>query len=135
MDLLRKIFGISATKTPKNKECWKYENGRIEIDWAMVPELQRPCGAIRLEGKGLSERILVIYGLDGEYHAFLNKCSHLGRRLDPVEDVEKIRCCSFSSSIFDYSGNIMSGPGKGMLKKYRVEARKCKLLIWLNSFT
>jgi nitrite reductase/ring-hydroxylating ferredoxin subunit len=130
--MLKRIFGISATRDPQDKGCWMHRDGRVEIEWARAPELQKPCGAIRLEGRGLPHRILVVYGLDGEYHAFQNRCSHLGRRLDPVHGGEKIRCCSISNSVFDYSGNIMSGRGKGSLKKHRIEQRKCKLIIWLN---
>jgi nitrite reductase/ring-hydroxylating ferredoxin subunit len=75
---------------------------------------------------------MVLYGMDGQYHAFMNRCPHMGRRLDPVDTMAKIQCCSFSRSTFDYSGNVMTGPSKASLKKLRVKTNKCKIIIWLD---
>jgi hypothetical protein len=131
MILFKRIFGISSTTSPSDDGSWQYSNGKIVIEWARVPEIQKPGGAIRLEGRGLKENILLIYGIDGQYHAFRNKYSRLRMRLDPVEDKAKIRCCGLFETIFDYSGNVMSGKGKEPLKTFRVETRKCKLVIWV----
>lgn len=99
------------------------------LDWARVPELHRPCGAIRLEGRGLPARILVVYGMDGEFHVFRNRCSSCGGRLDPFPGSSTISCCGLCGSIFDYSGNMMSGVGKEMLKTYPVKTKKCQVVI------
>jgi nitrite reductase/ring-hydroxylating ferredoxin subunit len=104
----------------------------IVIEWARVPELQKPCGAIRLEKSGLSDRILVVYGIDGQFHAFRNRCPHLGGRLDPVPGKAVVCSCGLSKSTFDYSGNIISGPIKNNLKAYKVETNKCKVIIRLD---
>jgi hypothetical protein len=128
---IKKILGICNTKSPKDDGSWHYSNGKIVIEWARVPELQKPSSAIRLEGKGFKGRVFLIYGIDGQYHAFRNKYSPLGLRLDPVAGTAKIRCCGLFETIFDYSGNVMSGYGKESLKKYRVEMRKCKLVVWV----
>jgi hypothetical protein len=129
MIAIKRIFGICSTKSPSDDGSWHYSNEKIVIEWARVPELQKPGGAIRLEGRGLEERVFLIYGMDGQYHAFRNTYPPLGMRLDPVEGRAKIRCCGLFETIFDYSGNVMSGLGKESLKKYRVEMRKCKLVI------
>lgn len=131
MGLFKQIFGICKTKPPEYAGCWKYFRGKIELDWARVPELHKPGGAIRLEGRVLPERILVIYGIDGHFYAFKNRCTHMGRRLDPVAGTATVRCCSLSRSTFDYTGNVMSGPAKESLRKFRVETNKCKFIIWL----
>ncbi len=66
-------------------ECWNYDKGKLVIDLRKVPELQNQGGAIRLEGKNLPARILVVLGEDEKYHAYRNKCPHFGhRRLDPL---------------------------------------------------
>jgi nitrite reductase/ring-hydroxylating ferredoxin subunit len=70
--------------------------------------------------------------MDGEFHAFKNRCPHWGGRLDPVTDSAAVRCCNMSGSTFDYTGNIMSGFGNGRLETYRVEMEKCKLIIRLD---
>ena len=129
---MRRMFGFSETKHPKDPACWKYSNGRVEIEWARVPEIREPCGAIRLEGRGLPERILVIYGIDGQYHAYKNSYSCWGRRLDPVRGAANIRCYGLRTSTFDYSGNVMSGPAKEPLKLFKVKTKKCKIIIMLE---
>lgn len=126
------IFGICQTQKPRDVGCWKFSRGRIEIEWGRVPEFRKPWGAIRLEGQGLPVRLLVTYGIDGQFHAFRNTCPHMGRRLDPVAGTARVRCCSLSGSTFDYTGNVMSGPAKEVLKTFRVETNKCKVIIWLD---
>ncbi|MBU4426882.1 MAG: Rieske 2Fe-2S domain-containing protein [Proteobacteria bacterium] len=78
------------------------------------------------------ERILVIYGFDGQFHAFRNRCPHMGRRLEPIVGSVAVQCCSLSRSTFDYAGNVMSGPAKESLRKHCVETKKCKVIIWLE---
>jgi nitrite reductase/ring-hydroxylating ferredoxin subunit len=131
IEFIKKIFGICETKQPRDPGCWKYSNGKVEIEWARVPELRKPCGAIRLEGRGLPEKILVVYGIDGQFHAFRNRCPSWGRRLDPVGGTATICCCSLSRPTFSYAGNVMSGPAKEPLKKYRIETKKCKVIVGL----
>jgi nitrite reductase/ring-hydroxylating ferredoxin subunit len=132
MGLFQRILGVSKTKAPEDPECWRYDGGKVVLDWARVPELHKPCGAVRLEGQGLPERILLIYGMDGRFHAFKNKCSHMGRRLDPGKDISTLRCCSLSKSTFDYAGKVVSGPAKESLQALPVENRKCKVVIRLD---
>jgi len=129
MGLIERILGISQTKKPRDEQCWRYFKGKIELDWARVPELQKPCGAIRLEGRGLPERVLVIYGIDGQFHAFKNKCTDMSRRLDAVPGKAAVRCSCLCRSTFDYTGNVMAGPAKESLKTYPAEAHKCQIII------
>jgi len=131
MGLFEIIFGICKTKPPRDAECWKYSKGKVEIEWARAPELRKPYGAIRLEGQGLPVRVLVIYGIDGQYYAFRNKCSYMGRRIDPVVGTATIRCCGLFRSTFDYTGNVMSGPSKEPLRTFKVETKHCKVIVWL----
>jgi nitrite reductase/ring-hydroxylating ferredoxin subunit len=132
MEFFKQVLGICNTKKPEDVKGWAYREGKIELDWARIPELQKPCGAVRLEGRGLPKRILLIYGMDGQYHAFRNRCVHLGRRLDPVSGKAVLRCCSLFGTTYDYAGNVMSGPGKTSLKKYKVEKNKCKLFVHIG---
>lgn len=132
MGLLGRVLGISKTKPPRDPGCWKYSKGRVEIEWARAHELHKPCGAIHLEVRGLHERVFVIYGIDGQYHAFRNRCSSMGRRIDPVIGTATLRCCTLFASTFDYSGNVISGPAK-RLKVFRVRTKQCKVIIWLHS--
>jgi nitrite reductase/ring-hydroxylating ferredoxin subunit len=132
MSILKRILGICETKPPLDPWCWTHQNGRIEIDLPRAPELSRPGGAIRLEGQALPERVLIVYGTDGQFHAFRNKCRHMGRRMDPIPASAKIRCCSVSIATYDYSGKVVLGPARGPLKTYRVEAAEGKITILLN---
>ncbi|MEA2064360.1 MAG: Rieske (2Fe-2S) protein [Gemmatimonadota bacterium] len=138
MEIIRRIFGICRTGKPLNTGCWKYDEGRVEVDLAQTPELSAPGGAIRLEGKPLpGKRILLLHGEDGNYHACLNRCTHLGhRRLDPLADGDegegRIRCCSVGKSTFDYQGRVVSGTAEEPLTVLTVELEDGSLRIHLD---
>ncbi|MFO7971628.1 MAG: Rieske 2Fe-2S domain-containing protein [Desulfobacterales bacterium] len=93
----------------------------MEIDLSKVPELNEKDVAIRLEGKGLPNRLLVVHGSDDKFHVFENKCTHFGRRLDPLPGQSLIECCSVGKSSFDYTGDNVSGSAKEPIKSYPVE--------------
>ncbi|MBW1710957.1 MAG: Rieske (2Fe-2S) protein [Deltaproteobacteria bacterium] len=132
MGLFKRLFGICETKPPLDDACWDFSEGKVEIDLERASELTNPGGAIRLEGKGLPEKVLVVNGNDGSLHAFHNKCTHGGRRIDPLAQTENIRCCSVSKSTFDYSGQLISGPAKGPLKAYKLETENGKATISID---
>ena len=117
---------------PAIQTAWDLSGGKIEIQLDRAPELAKKGGAIRLEGKGFPEKVLVIHGHDGEFHAFKNRCTHAGRRIDPFGANEQIRCCSVSKSTFDYSGKLLSGPAKGPLTSFQVNRQNGKLTVYLK---
>jgi len=131
MGLFKRIFGICETKAPSDGKCWKVAEGKVEIELARVPELQSKEGAIRLEGGGLPERVLVVHGTDGRFYAFRNNCTHFGRRIDPLPGQPQVRCCSLSKSTFDYRGERVSGPARRTLTTYKVEVENGVLIISL----
>ena len=92
MGLFKRILGICETPKPKDPECWSIVGEQVEIDLARAPELGEGQGAIRLEGKGLSERVLVVHGSDGSFHAYRNRCTHMGRRIDPLKGSDRMTC-------------------------------------------
>ena len=116
----QRLFGKCATPLPHDPDCWTIEDRAILIDLARASELRVPGGALRLEGKGLSERILVVYGEDGEYHALRNHCSHGKRRLDPVPGAGEVQCCSLGKSTFDYAGVRVHGAAREDIAIYPV---------------
>jgi nitrite reductase/ring-hydroxylating ferredoxin subunit len=129
--IFQRLFGISATQLPKDKGCWTYSNGKVVVDLDRAPELSEPGGAIRLEGKSLPDRVLLIHGEDGNYHAFRNRCGHMGRRLDPVPETQTVQCCSVSKSTYDYDGNILFGPAKKLVGGLAVLSENDKVIITL----
>ncbi len=129
MGFFSRILGTCRTKPPQDPECWRHLEGRLEVDLDRVPELKRQDGAVRLEGRGEPLRVLLIYGQDGRFHAFENKCSHGGRRLDPLPDAAQIQCCSLGRSTFDYRGERLSGAAKGPVRTLLVEQDGSRLII------
>lgn len=132
MGILKKIFGICETKKPKDSGCWIISGGRVEIDLKRAGELSERGGAIRLEGKGLADRILVIRGENGLLYAYKNKCTHMGRRIDPVSGSQYIRCCSVMGARFGITGEALSGPANGALKIFEVKIENNKLNIYIS---
>src|SRR5512136_3298492 len=99
--LLQRLFGLPATGMPQDPQCWTFSGGKIQIDLARAPELKAPGGALRLEGGRLPRRVLVVRAEDGRFHAFHNRCTHLGhRRLDPVPGTGTVQCCSVNKSTY-----------------------------------
>jgi len=131
MGFFKRLFGICETMPPTDAGCWDLSGNKIEIQLDRAPELAGRGGAIRLEEKGMPERVLLIHGHDGEFHAFKNRCTHGGRRIDPFGANEQIRCCSVSKSTFDYTGKVVSGPAKGPLTSFKVERGDGKLTVYL----
>lgn len=129
--ILQRLFGISATAKPSNPDCWTYSSGKVMIDLTRAPELSKPGGALRLEGKQLPDRILLVNGEDGNYHAFRNRCQHMRRRLDPVPGTQTIQCCSVNKTTYAYDGKVLYGPAKNPVKAFEVQARNRELVITL----
>jgi len=132
MGLLKRILGICETQPPADAGCWQVKEGQVEIELARAPELSAPGGAVRLEGQGLPMRVLVVHGPDNRYLAFHNKCTHGGRRIDPLPGTDQVRCCSVSKSTFDYEGRVVSGPAKGPLTPFPVTAEGGALRIAIS---
>lgn len=130
MGIFKRLFGICETKPPANPGCWTYADGKLEIVLDKAPELSQKGGAIRLEGPSLTKRVLVVHGQDGQFHAFPNRCTHIGhRRIDPLPGQDKIRCCSVGKSTFDYSGKLISGSAKESLEPLALQSEGGKLII------
>jgi len=130
-NIFQRIFGIPATRAPSDDGCWEVSGRKLLIDLNRVPELSKPGGAIRLEGKNLHDRVLVIRADDGTFRSFRNRCRHMGRRLDPVPGTETVQCCSVSKTTYSYDGQVLYGPAKEPVNTFPVEVIDNKLVISL----
>lgn len=126
--IIQRIFGIPATKCAA-EGSWSLDGKCVRIDPGKLPEIASPGTGVRIEGKGLPERILLLHGTDGEFYAFRNRCTHGGRRLDPHGD--GVQCCSVGKSFFDLNGSIISGSAKKNLKKYVIKREDNYIIIEL----
>jgi nitrite reductase/ring-hydroxylating ferredoxin subunit len=129
----QRLLGISATDKPEIDDCWNYADGKLTINLNKASGLKTPGGAIRFEGKNLPKRVLVVYGENGEYRAFHNRCTHLGhRRLDAVPGTDTVQCCSINKSTYDSSGNKIFGPVHQPITRYPVEKDQGKLTVSIS---
>ena len=132
-NILQRIFGISATSKPANLECWSYSGGKLTVDLKKVPELEKPGGAIRLEGGTLPERVLVVHGENKQYHVFRNRCTHMGhRRLDLVPGTNTVQCCSVGKSTYDFDGKNVYGPAPEPVTTYPASVEGDKLIATIS---
>jgi nitrite reductase/ring-hydroxylating ferredoxin subunit len=132
MGFFKRLLGICRTEQPADAKAWKVDNGRLVLDPARLPELTGGQGAVRLEGGGLDRRVLVVRDDEGGYHAFENKCSHAGRRLDHQTGQGRVQCCSIGKSVFDFDGVRQSGSAKGPVKVLPITLEGEKLVIELG---
>lgn len=129
----QRILGVSATPKPSNPQCWSFSDGKITIDLKRAAELKKPGGALRLEGDDLPMRMLVIRGDDGKFHAFHNRCTHIGhRRLDPVPGTGTVQCCSVGKSTYTYDGKKVYGPPTGAIATFKIEVEGDRLIVYVG---
>jgi nitrite reductase/ring-hydroxylating ferredoxin subunit len=132
MGFFKRLFGICQTQPPQDPSCWRVTGDQVEVDLSRASELAEPNGAIRLEGPNLDKRILVIRGEDGQHHAYVNKCTHGGRRLDPLPGTNGLECCSVGKSRFSYDGKRIGGSAKDDLIPLAVTESEGKVTIALH---
>jgi len=132
-NIFQRILGLPKTSKPANPDCWHYFEGKLTIDLSKAPELKNKGSAIRLEGNHLPVRILVMTGDDGNYHAFHNRCTHLGhRRLDPVPGTGTVQCCSVNKSTYDLNGKNLYGPAPEPIQVFPVDGDGEHLTIMIH---
>jgi nitrite reductase/ring-hydroxylating ferredoxin subunit len=128
--LWKRIVGICATDKPRNPDGWNFKAGQLTISLARIPELTLAGTAMRFEGKSLPSRVLVVCDEDKQYHAFQNRCTHLGhRRLDYVPGTHTVQCCSVNKSTYEFDGECICGPAPQPIRTYSVEVRTDELRI------
>jgi len=132
MKLLKRVFGICETPLPADTTAWILGVDKLTIDLAKMPELKQPGSGVRIEGRGLYPRLLVVHGDDGRYHAIANRCTHMGRRLDVMAGTHTVQCCSVGKSTFTYKGEFVGGSAKKPVKTFPVSATEDLLTITLN---
>jgi nitrite reductase/ring-hydroxylating ferredoxin subunit len=110
MSFWKSVFGIC--ETPVQEAGWLVTDGAVFVDLEKIPALREPGAAVRLEDPSLPDRLLILHGRDGEYHAYVNRCTHMGRRLDPGGPGAALRCCSVSHSEFARDGQPAKGPAR-----------------------
>ena len=132
MKFLKRLFGICETPLPGDPAAWTVQDGSVQIVLPRTPELKTPGSGVRLEGRGLDFRLLVIHGDDGQYHAFANRCTHMGRRIDTIAGSNTIQCCSVSKSTFTYEGQPAGGAARKPVRTFPVHSEGETLTIFLN---
>jgi Rieske Fe-S protein len=130
---IQRLFGIPATRSLQNPAAWRFAAGILKVDLSQAAELERPGAAVRLEGRGLPVRVLLIHGEDRRFYAFENRCTHMGhRRLDPVPGTPTLQCCSINKSTYDLDGRPIYGPAPKPLDRYPVSREENVLKITIS---
>lgn len=130
MSLLKAMFGICETK-PLGSNLWSLEGSKVQVKLSQMPEPLPKGGAVYLKGGGLSKPVLLLRTEDDRYLAFEDRCTHFGRKIDPVPGEAKLRCCSLFHSTYDLEGKNISGAAKDPLTCYTVEQSDGDLVITL----
>jgi len=126
------LFGVCET-AKLSPELWSREGDTVRVKADQIPQLAADGGAVYLAGQGLDVPLLVLRRSEGNYLAVSNRCTHMGRKLDPVPGKEVLRCCSVSHSSFDHEGKVTGGPAKGPLTVYPAALEKGQLVVRLKT--
>lgn len=130
MSFFRALLGRCDTE-PLSPDLWGVEGDKVRVKLSQMPQPLPRGGGVYLKEQGLRRPVLVVRTDDDQYLAFENRCTHAGRKVDPVAGEARLRCCSLSHSVFDLDGNVVKGPAKNPLKKYAVEQTEGDLVISL----
>jgi nitrite reductase/ring-hydroxylating ferredoxin subunit len=130
MGFINSLRGKCDTK-PLDAQSWSHEGGTVRVKLGQASELSTRGGAVYLEGQGLDKPVLVVRTDDDKYAAFANKCTHGGRKLDPVSGQQVLRCCSLGHAQYDYDGKVIKGPAKESISRYQTEVSDGDLVIKL----
>lgn len=133
MGFLGRIFGICHTPLLADASAWRLDGSTLEVDLAKVPALADAGSAVRLEGGTLPVRVVLLHGVDGTWHAYENRCTHMGRRIDPVPGAAQLECCSVGKSTWDYEGRRVAGSATEELKVFPAEREGDTLRVELPS--
>ncbi|MGC8657638.1 MAG: ubiquinol-cytochrome c reductase iron-sulfur subunit [Desulfomonilaceae bacterium] len=128
LKFLKALAGIPETK-PLKQELWQVEGNKVRVRIDEARALGESSACFYLTGNGLEDPILVVTDDEGSFHGFSNRCTHFGRKLDPVPGKRILRCCSVNHSTFDYHGNRLAGPAKRPIKVYPIELKDGELII------
>ena len=129
-DLFDRLRGVTDTPLLENADAWTYADHTLTLALDLIPELADPGTAVRFEDAAVPEPLLIVHGADSDYYAYINKCPHGKRKIDPVDG--KLECTSFSRSTFDYAGTVLSGPADSPLTAYTVAHDGDPLVITLS---
>jgi len=130
MSIFKAVLGICETK-PLGSNLWSLEGSKVQVKLSQMPEPLPKGGAVYLRGGGLSKPVLLLRTEDDRYLAFEDRCTHFGRKIDPVPGEAKLRCCSLFHSTYDLEGKNISGAAKDPLTCYTVEQSDGDLVITL----
>lgn len=130
MSIIKAIFGICETK-PLSGDLWSLEGNKVQVKLSQMPEPLPKGGAVYLKGGTLSKPVLLLRTEDDRFLAFEDRCTHFGRKLDPVPGESELRCCSLFHSTYDLEGKNISGAAKRPLTRYVVEQSNGDLIITL----
>ncbi len=128
--IIKSILGICETK-PLSPDLWSLEDGKVRVKVGQISELAEKGGAVYLAGQNLSKPILIVRTEGEQYLAFADRCTHFGRKLDPVPGEPLLCCCSLNHSTYDYEGKTVGGPAKKPLTGYSVDLVDGDLMITL----
>lgn len=128
----QRLFCIPSTPLVPEERGWRFAGGVLTVDLSRNRELSEPDTALRFESGGLPDRVLVVHGTDGTYHAYSNNCACGGFRVDPVPGEQMIRCCTLMQSTYDYDGKFLKGTAKKDLTVYEVSVKADELEVQVS---
>jgi nitrite reductase/ring-hydroxylating ferredoxin subunit len=104
----------------------------VVLDLKKIPSLKTVGGSVKIEIEDRKYdplKLLVVRVGDGEYKAFLDKCTHGGREMEYAGENKTLTCVSFGHSRFDDGGKVLEGPAEKPLRLFPARVDGDRLVI------
>ena len=122
--------GISDTPSAP-EGSYRREGDGVIVALSEVDDLKAIGGAVKftLYDEDDSElKVIVVHSGDEDYQAFADWCTHKGKELNYLHEEGKLACSGLGSQ-FDLAGNVVTGPAKDALLRYRLRREGEELVI------
>lgn len=79
-----------------------------------------------------SLKIIILHLEEGMYRAFANHCTHRGKEVDHIQELNQLQCTS-GHSRYDMKGNVLEGNAETPLRIFPTSLEGDELVINLNT--
>jgi nitrite reductase/ring-hydroxylating ferredoxin subunit len=126
------VFPFCCMTPPLPPNSVTFEDSRIVVKLAAVPELRRAGAVFSVVDESRKVNVLLIHAGRGRYVAMDRSCTHGGAQCTYNPKKQTVQCTSVNHAEFDLRGTLLGGRTHGNLRTYRTEVSPAAVTISLE---